>query len=395
MNATTTASTRRLPAWAIVAKREILVKVTDKAFWIGTLTTIALLIVAFGVSFLFSGGNGTSTTPIAVADDDAAGVIAAANSSGQRFEAVEVGEADLRQAVIDDRAEAALVKGNAGWELLINPSVGMAGPPDLSEAVRAWQVEQNATALGVDAAAVLADTSLTVSPVSTDTTGPAVLIATLFFSVLFMMAAMTYGMQIAQSVVTEKESRIVEILAATIPVRQLLIGKVVGNTIMAVAQVLLFVVVALVGLSFTEYRSLIGMVVPVAGWFIVFFLVGFAALACLWAAAGAMATRTQDLSQTTTPLTMVIMMVYMIGFFASGTFAQVASYVPIVSTVMMPGRLFSGEATWIDAAIALVISIAFMAVAILIGEKIYRRGLLQTNSVLKLRNAFSRKEASQ
>lgn len=388
MSTTTPTAHRRLPAWATVAKREILVQLTDKAFWIGTLTTIGLLIAVFAFSFLFSGSGSASATPIAVADDDAAAVIALAHEQGQNFEAVRVGEADLNQAVLDDRADAALVKADKGWRLLINPGVGMNTPPDLTEAVRSWQVQQNASTLGVDANAVLANSSLTIAPLSADSSGPAVVIASIFFSVLFMMSAMTYGMQIAQSVVTEKESRIVEILAATIPVRQLQIGKVVGNTIMAVAQVLLFVVVALVGASFTDFRSLIGMVLPVAGWFIVFFLVGFAALACLWAAAGAMATRTQDLSQTTTPLTMVIMIVYMVGFFASGAFAKVASFIPIVSTVMMPGRLFSGEASWLDALLALLIAIAFMAVAIVIGEKVYRKGLLQTNSVLSFKEAL-------
>lgn len=265
-------------------------------------------------------------------------------AAGQNVEAVRVAEAELRDAVLDDRASAALHRGADGWEMLIAPSTGMADGPRLHDAVRAWQIQRNAEALGVDPAAVLADAALTMTPLSADNTGAAVFVATLAFSVLFLMAAMTYGMQIAQSVVTEKESRIVEIIAATIAIRQLLIGKIVGNTIMALGQVILFVVVALVGLRFTEYRGLIGMVVPVAGWFILFFLVGFAALACLWAAAGAMATRTQDLSQTTTPLTMLIMFVYMAGLLATGTMATVASYLPIASTVMMPGRLFSGEA---------------------------------------------------
>lgn len=389
---TTTPTSRRMPPWAIVAKREIFVRLTDRAFWIGTLSTIGLLIVAFAASFLFQGGGG-STTPVAVADDDAAGVIAMAAAAGHNVEALRVDESELRAAVLDDRASAALHRVADGWELLIEPRMGMADGPQLDEAVRAWQIQRNAEALGVDPAAVLADTVLTMAPLSPDNTGAAVFVATLAFAVLFLMAAMTYGMQIAQSVVTEKESRIVEILAATIPIRQLLIGKVVGNTIMALGQVILFVAVALIGLTFTQYRALIGMVVPVAGWFILFFLVGFAALACLWAAAGAMATRTQDLSQTTTPLTMLIMFVYMAGLLASGTFAKVASYLPIVSTVMMPGRLFSGEASWVDALLALAVAVGFMALAITFGSNIYRRGLLQTGSVLSLRQALRLKDA--
>ena len=78
---------------------------------------------------------------------------------------------------------------------------------------------------------------LTVVP----TTAIALMIATFAFAILFMFSAMTFGMQIAQSVVTEKESRIVEILAEAVPIRQLLIGKVVGNSLLALSQVVLIV----------------------------------------------------------------------------------------------------------------------------------------------------------
>ncbi|NHB84015.1 ABC transporter permease [Tessaracoccus sp. HDW20] len=205
-----------------------------------------------------------------------------------------------------------------------------------------------------------------------------------------MLSAVTYGMQIAQSVVTEKESRIVEILAAAVPIRSLLIGKVVGNTLMALSQVVLLVAVSLTGMGLTDYRPMLSLIAPVAGWFILFFLVGFASLACLWAAAGAMATRVQDLTQTTTPLTMLVMLAYVAGFLAKGSAAEVLSYLPIVSTVLMPGRLLGGEATGVNALISLLVSVAFMVLAVRSGAAIYRRGLLQTNSVVTYRQLLSR-----
>ena len=98
----------------------------------------------------------------------------------------------------------------------------------------------------------------------------------------------------------------------------------------------------------------------------------------------------QDLSQTTTPLTMIVMVVYMLGLFAGGTMAQVLSYVPVASSVVMPGRLLQGEASWVHAVAALLISAAFMTLAIWIGARVYRRGLLQTNSVMRFKEAFTK-----
>lgn len=390
MSTTTSTRPRRPASWLTVAKREMMAQLTDKAFWIGTISTLLLVILSFGAASLLAGGGG-STSRIAVDTTDAASVVQRAAASGGNVEVVEVSEGDLRDAVTTGDADAALTfTEGVGWQMTVR---NLTSTPDLTDAVAQFQIERNATAQGVDPALITADTALSVVPLDgNDSAAVGVLIATIAFSVLFMLAAITYGMQIAQSVVTEKESRIVEILAAAVPVRQLLIGKVVGNSLMALGQVVLIVAVALAGLSFTDYAPLIATIAPVAGWFVLFFLAGFASLACLWAAAGAMATRVQDLSQTTTPLTMIIMAVYFAGIFATGAAGTVLAYVPIASTVVMPGRLLSGEASWLDAVLALVIAVAFMAVAIWVGERIYRRGLLQTNTVLRMSQAFRRPE---
>ncbi len=377
---------RRRASWATVARREILAQLTDRAFWIGTLATLALVVLGLGFGVVSATGGGA--TRVAVSSDESMAVVQRAAACGVAVEAVEVAPDELRSSVSASDADAALEQVPGGWVLTVSD---LTDTPDLADAITHVQISANATALGVDPADVLADTSLSVVPLEgDDLAAVAVFIATAAFSVLFMLAAVTYGMQIAQSVVTEKESRVVEILAAAIPLRQLLIGKVVGNMAMALGQVVLIVGVALLGLSWTDFAPLLGVVGGVVGWFVLFFIVGFASLACLWAAAGAMATRVQDLSQTTTPLTMVIMLVYFAGFFARGTAATVLSYVPIASTVTMPGRLMSGDAGWLDAVLALVVAAAFMSATIWVGDRIYRRGLLQTGTVLKLRDALRR-----
>ncbi|WP_040284606.1 ABC transporter permease [Tessaracoccus massiliensis] len=376
------------PPWLIVAKREILVQVTDKAFWIGTLTTLGLVALGFVFGGFFGGGSG-DPDKVAVATDDAAQVIVLGQEDGLNIEPLQVAEDELQGAVENEDAVAALSHSETdGWQLTVKD---MMDAPNLAPVVEKYQMGLNAAEHNIDVAELQTGTELALVTLGSDEgRAVAVIIATMAFAVLFLMSAITYGMQIANSVVTEKESRIVEILAAAIPARHLLIGKIVGNTILALAQVILIATVALVGLSLSEWSGFVGMIAPVAGWFVVFFLVGFASLACLWAAAGALATRMQDLSQTTTPLMMIVMLVYMAGFFATGTLAKVLSYVPIASTVQMPGRLLSGDSSWVDALIALAVAMAFMAVAVWFGSKIYRRGLLQTGRVLSWKDAFKK-----
>ena len=68
------------------------------------------------------------------------------------------------------------------------------------------------------------------------------------FGMVFFLSAITFGQMIAQSVVEEKQTRVVEILMSAIPVRALLAGKVVGNSLMAFGQVVVIAVLATVGL---------------------------------------------------------------------------------------------------------------------------------------------------
>ena len=96
----------------------------------------------------------------------------------------------------------------------------------------------------------------------------------LVFGFLFYIAALLFGMSIASSVIEEKQNRIVEILASAIPLRQLLIGKVVGNTILALAQVAIFALAGVIGLIATGRSDLLAQVSGGIFWFILFFIVG-------------------------------------------------------------------------------------------------------------------------
>ncbi|MDQ2852243.1 MAG: ABC transporter permease, partial [Actinomycetota bacterium] len=215
-------------------------------------------------------------------------------------------------------------------------------------------------------------------------------IGAIAFGVLFYLASLLFGIAIANSVVEEKQNRVVEILAAAIPTRQLLIRKVVGNTVLAVAQVALLSALAALGLVATGNTTLLGDIAEGGLWFLVFFLVGFLTLACLWAVVGALATRSEDIQSSSTPMTILVVAVFAIGSFGTGIVAQVASYVPLLSTVAMPARVVGGQATWWQALLSLAIAAVAAYAIILFAERMYRGALLQTGSRTTYRQALAR-----
>ncbi len=363
--ATTPASS---PAFAqsvwLVTEREIGSKLRSKAFVISTaiLFVIALAGVLWGG---FAAQSGTSY-PVAVTPETSA----AAAELGEAVEVTEVATADeARELVRGGDVDAALVPGGAepfGYTLVgdervsttligmlsIAPQVELLTPDATNEMLRYF------VALG--------------------------------FGLIFFMAALTFGSTIAQSVVEEKQTRVVELLISAIPTRALLAGKVIGNTILAMGQIIGLAAIAVIGLTVTGQSELLtGLGAPLV-WFAVFFLFGFILLASLFAAAAAMVSRQEDIGSTTTPLTFLVMAPYFLVIFFNDNpvVLTVMSYVPFSAPVGMPVRIFLGEAQWWEPLLSLAVLLATCVAAIALGAKIYQNSLLRMGARVKLSEAL-------
>ncbi|MGY0503171.1 ABC transporter permease [Nocardia sp. FBN12] len=382
--------------WRIVAAREIVVKLRDRNFVISTVVTIVAIIASLAISGFVS--SRPDKVDVAIAGSQTSVVLDTANSLAAgagtdiTFTARPVADrAAVEQLVREDAVDVGLVPAEpTGWQLIGKTAEDDDATTYITAAAQQIAVQRNAAAAGVSLEELGRGATVTYDLLEKGSIDPGLAkIVSFVFAFLFYLASILFGMSIAQSVVEEKQNRIVEILASAMPLRQLLIGKVAGNAALAFGQLVLFVGAGLTGLAATGQADQLGQVAGAAGWFIVFFLVGFLALASLWAVAGSLATRSEDLQSTATPLSMLIMIVLFAGIFLTGTARVIASYVPIMSIVAMPGRLAEGTAAWWEPFLAL----ALMAVAtygiVVIAEKIYRRSLMQTQGRLTMRQALA------
>lgn len=357
--------------------------------------TLTLLAATFGVQALFAGQESVRT--VAVVDTGAREVVtatatrvAAADEKNRLLVREVPTTAEGERLVRAGEVDALLTRGTGQWTLTTAKEPDDTLRTELAQTVRDTTIDANAKAAGTSTTALAAGSTLattSLEPVDPASSGPRKVLA-FAFAILFYMAALMFGIQIANSVVEEKQSRIVEILTTAIPVRQLLVGKVLGNTMLAFGQMALYAVVGLVGVTVTKQALPVAALLGGIGWFLVFFLAGFVALACMWAVAGALASRSEDLQSTTTPLTMILVMAFVVGLSVQGAAKAVASFVPILSAITMPGRVVTGEASWWEPVVALVLTLAFAAATILVGERIYRRSLLQTRGRVSLRAAW-------
>ncbi|MFK5633512.1 ABC transporter permease [Ornithinimicrobium sp. LYQ103] len=385
--------------WAIVAAREIQVRLRDRNFLMSTGFTLVFLLLAILLQGFLGGGamsyklgvEGAEGTRVVAMADQAV----KAGDPGAELTAVELGDA----AAVEDAARTGevdygLIQTDDGWEVVDEGPTFSDLQLVLGDVVRQDALARNAEAAGTDLPSLMSGSVLTTRDLTATEDGSDGFMAFILgfvFALLFYMASLLFGMQIAQSVVEEKQSRLVEILAAAIPVRSLLIGKVLGNTVLALGQLVLIVSAGLVGLTFTDYDvALPGLAAGIA-WYIPFFVLGFLALSCIWAAAGSLASRNEDLQSTTMPLTMLLVVVFIVGISLQGVWREIASFVPIMSTILMPMRVLEGETLWWEPALALVLVLAFCFLTIALGARLYQRSLLHTSGSLSWRRALTLK----
>lgn len=381
--------------WLVVARRELLVKLGDRTFLAGSALMLALIVGIIGIQAWVDGR--TSTYDVAASSADAGAMLETiASEAPDLDEDVEVEPIEIdsdeaaRDAVSEEEVDAWLrADADGGWTLVTRDEADGGLQRVVTDVVATETLEQNAADAGTTVSELRAGSEIELEQLDGDAELSQLRdILGFAFAFLFYMASIMFGMTLASSVVEEKQSRIVEMIAAAVPLRQLLAGKIIGNTALALVQMVLYVGVGLVGLSFTGYGDLVPSLTGEAAWFLAFFVVGFLALACLWSVAGALAGRNEDLQSTATPVTMLLLAIFLGSAFLDGRWEVIGSYVPPLSAVAMPMRLVGGTAAWWEAVIALGLLVGFAALLVLLAERVYRRALLQTGGRLTMRQAW-------
>ncbi|MFY1575582.1 ABC transporter permease [Verrucosispora sp. WMMD703] len=347
-----------MQATRLVAAREIRVKLRDRTFLISTVVFLLIAAAATILPPLLSGGPST----VAVTEA-AAGPLRAA---GLEVLAVP-DDAAAEQAVRDGDADAAVVAGPA--VLAMDDAPG--------DVVSALSTEPPVRLLNPDA----------VDPV-------VAFLVPFAFAFIFFITSQTFGVQIAQSIIEEKQTRIVEILVAAVPVRALLAGKMLAGTILALGQIGLVAVVAVAGMAFGDSGGLLSLLGPAIGWFVPFFLLGFVLIASMWAAAGALVNRLEDIGGVSMPVQLAVMLPFFAVIFLNDnvTAMRVLSYLPFSAPTAMPLRLFNGDAAGWELVVSLALLLVAAAGFLLAGARVYEGSLLRTNGRTSIRTAWRERE---
>jgi ABC-2 type transport system permease protein len=215
------------------------------------------------------------------------------------------------------------------------------------------------------------------------------------FMVVFIIAFMIYltvllyGQVILGAVVEEKETRIAEILFSSVRSFQLMFGKLIGVSLVALTQLaiwgIVFLAVSVWGINALASRGFEGIRMPSLPpmfflYFVLFFLLGYFLYSTIYLFIGSMVTTAQEGGQLALPVVFLLMAGLYLSFTVinspNSSFAFWVSMVPFFSPITMIVRIVSQTPPLWQIAMSLGIGVLTVVLLLWLASRIYRIGML-------------------
>lgn len=384
----------------LIARRELNTKLRTRSFVVSTGVSLVVLVgFLLMQSTLFrddtSSTIGLNGQAIAVAEP----LTDAARQAGREVRAIEVTDLVAGREMVADGELDALVSGApAALRVLVYHELddelrsvlnGLVQQQVLRGQLAAVEeLDVNEVLSTVAAAHVVVESIEPADPQHDQRLAIALIVVALLY-----LSLLLYGSMVAQGVVEEKSSRVVELLLSTVRPWQLLSGKVLGLGLVGLIQLAIIGVVGLLLALLTGVLTISGTAVGTLAWGLVWYLLGYLLYATVFAAVGSLVSRQEDVQSVLMPITIVLVVAFVLGFAVlstdpSSTASTVLSLVPPLSPILMPGRIALAAAPFWQIGLAVLLTVATIAVVARIGGTIYQNAVLHLGTRVSLREAL-------
>jgi ABC-2 type transport system permease protein len=385
----------------LITAREITMMLRSKAVRVVTALILLVIIAAVVIVTILTATRGSGTTVGVTRSETsfAAPLQASATALGHKVTIRTVpSQAAGRAQVANGSLDALLIEDNGRLRVIVEHGLDPGLDQTLSSLARQLTLDQQIRALGGNPATV--NQQVTAADVAVEVLSPpkhydvAAIVLGSATGVLIYISLMIQGQRVAQGVVEEKSSRVVELLLATVRPWQLMTGKVAGIGLVGLAQMLVFGIVGValavgLGLLHVSISAAVGTVV----WLLVWYLLGFFLYAFALAAAGALVSRQEDASAVVMPVLIPVIAGYILGIsilpsHPDSRLCEILSIIPVFSPTLMPMRLAMGSVpAWETIVSILLVAVTIPLLAGLAG-KIYGNAVLRTGARVALSQAL-------
>lgn len=209
-----------------------------------------------------------------------------------------------------------------------------------------------------------------------------------FILVMFIyITVLLYGMVVMRGVMEEKQSRIIEVLLASVRPFDLMLGKVIGIGLVGLTQYVVWAVSGLALSAISAYGA-----IAVAGFgmpkisvslmifFLVYYLLGYFLYAALYAMIGAIVSNEDDGQQLVLPVSMTFALSFVLSTLAlqnpNGLAVTILSLIPFFGPSLMFLRIALGAAPAWQIAVSIILFVVTIIAVTWIAAKVYRVGVL-------------------
>ncbi|GAA0895300.1 ABC transporter permease [Pseudonocardia zijingensis] len=380
----------------LVARREFVTHVRSRSFVIGIVVTLVFFSGIFLLGAYIGGqtaGHSLGLTPGSAPLGPA--LEHTAHLQGVQLTVREVDDAAGREQVRTGELDALLTGAPGSYDL-----VGLDSVDGDLQAIVLTAVEQQAVSAalagaGVDPGQVRDASALDVSTLepADDARGQRLAVAVVGTILLFFSLS-GYGSLVATGVVEEKQSRVVELLLATITPWQLLAGKVLGLGAVGLLQLVILSGIAAFGAGAAGLLVVPGAAVGMFVMVVLWYLLGFFLYASLYAAVGSTVSRQEELQSVVAPMIFLLLIPFILTLNLlpndpRNGLATVLSFIPFFSQTVMPARYALGVASLGEVIVAAGIAAATIVVVVRVAGRVYRNSVLRTGARVSLREALA------
>ena len=209
------------------------------------------------------------------------------------------------------------------------------------------------------------------------------------FVLLIFVPVLLYGQEVMRGIIQEKTDRVVEILISSMTPFELLSGKILGMAAVGLTQIAVWVVMGgalatwgaaaatAAGVQFGQFLR-----PSLAGWFLVFFVLGYLINVCIYAVGGAVVNSEKEAQQVLTPVILVMMLpwflVMPIIMNPDSLLSTVLSLIPLYTPITMFIRVLVSEPPLWQVGLSIALAVATILGFFWVTAKIFRLGLLAT-----------------
>jgi len=233
---------------------------------------------------------------------------------------------------------------------------------------------------------------------SSDGTGWHRIVVPVVIGLLNFTVVMSSGGYLLKALVEEKENRTIEIMLTSVPSREIMTGKIVGNLSVGLTQIAVWALLLIIaGLIFRNRLGFLADINLSGGYLaisIALAVLSFLFTAALMATIGAAMTSSEQ-AQSVTSLMVIPMMIpfYFFSVFLNhpnGIVARVLSFIPLSAPLALSLRMaFIKVSPW-EIGLVFMVIIALTLFVFWLAGVVFKRGMLQYSKRISLKDIFSK-----